>query len=121
MNDKILLQNMMFYAFHGVYEYEREQGQRFYMDVELTVNASEAGKTDDLNDAVDYTTVYQRVKEIVETHRFKLLETLATTIANEVLGFAGVDSVTLRIRKPAVPIQGQIDYVQLEITRSRSI
>lgn len=121
MSDKILLQNMMFYAFHGVYEYERKQGQRFYMDLELTVNAGEAGKTDDLNDAVDYTIVYQKTKEIVESHRYRLLEALAANIANEVLGFAGVDSVTLRIRKPAVPLQGQIDYVQLEITRSRPI
>ena len=42
MNDKILLENMMFYGYHGVYEYEREQGQRFYVDVELHLDFSAA-------------------------------------------------------------------------------
>lgn len=119
MSDKILLCNMMFYAFHGVYEYEREHGQRFYVDAELDLNTSEAGETDDLNCAVDYTAVYQKVKEIVETHRYKLLEALAAKVADELLAFDKVNGVTVRIRKPAVPIPGQIDYVQLEITRRR--
>lgn len=117
--DKILLQNMMFYAFHGVFEYEREQGQKFYIDVELTVDTYEAGISDDLNQAVDYTAVYQKIKEIAETYRYKLLEALANKIAKELLTFKRVDIVTVRIRKPAVPIPGQIDYVQLEVTRSR--
>lgn len=117
MADKILLRNMMFYAFHGVFEYEREQGQRFYVDVELNTDTTKAGASDDLKYAVDYTTVYQKVKEVVETNRFKLLETLANTLTNELLKFDGVNYVTVRIRKPAVPVPGQIDYVELEVAR----
>ncbi|MDD4601963.1 Dihydroneopterin aldolase [bioreactor metagenome] len=119
MADKILLCNMMFYAFHGVFEYEREQGQRFYVDVELSTDVQEAGQKDDLNCAVDYTAVYQKIKEIVETHRYKLLEALVSKISDELLKIDRVNSVTVRIRKPGVPIPGQIDYVQLEITRER--
>lgn len=119
MTDKILLQNMMFYAFHGVFNYEREHGQRFYVDVELGTDTKEAGELDDLNYAVDYTVVYKKIKEIAEKHRYKLLESLASNISNELLKLDRIDSVTVRIRKPAVPIPGQIDYVQLEITRRR--
>ncbi|MGI6092479.1 MAG: dihydroneopterin aldolase [Veillonellaceae bacterium] len=117
MTDKILLQNMMFYAYHGVFDYEREHGQRFYVDIEINTDTKEAGESDDLNCAVDYTTVYKKIKEIVEKHRYKLLESLAAKISDELLKFDRVNSVTVRIRKPAVPIPGQIDYVQLEITR----
>lgn len=119
MTDKILLQNMVFYAYHGVFDYEREHGQRFYVDVELGTDMKEAGELDDLKFAVDYTTVYKKVKEIAETYRCKLLESLASNISDELLKFDRIDSVTVRIRKPAVPIPGQIDYVQLEVTRRR--
>ncbi|MBQ3971601.1 MAG: dihydroneopterin aldolase, partial [Selenomonadaceae bacterium] len=35
---KIRIHNMMFYGFHGIYEYEREQGQKFYIDVEVEMD-----------------------------------------------------------------------------------
>ncbi|MEG6585865.1 dihydroneopterin aldolase [Dendrosporobacter sp. 1207_IL3150] len=120
MSDKILLSNLMFYGFHGVFEYEREQGQRFYLDIELMTDLSLAGKTDNLNDTVDYTKVYGCVKEIVENYRFQLLEALAHKIADTILVRNSViHEVKIRIRKPAVPIPGQIDFVQIEIVRGR--
>ncbi|MEN6413208.1 MAG: dihydroneopterin aldolase [Veillonellales bacterium] len=120
MSDKILLKNMMFYGFHGVYEYEREQGQRFYIDVELHTDAAVPGETDNLKQAIDYSIVYGQIKEIVENHRFQLLEALGTRIANMLLAnWNAVTAVTVRLRKPAVPIPGPIDYVQVEINRSR--
>jgi 7,8-dihydroneopterin aldolase/epimerase/oxygenase len=118
MNDKILLQNMMFYGHHGVYEYEREQGQRFYVDVELELDFTKAAKTDDWRDAADYVTVYEQVKAIFENRRFKLMEALAAHIAVTLLQ-GTISQVTVRVRKPGVPLPGQIDYVQIETTRSR--
>lgn len=119
MKDKIILHNMMFYGFHGTYEHERELGQRFYVDAELVTDSSMAGKTDDLRHTVDYTAVYAKIKEIVENRRFQLLEALAGNIAESVLAWDKIDEVTVRVRKPAVPIPGQLDYVQFEMTRSR--
>lgn len=120
MADKILLQNMMFYGFHGVYEYEREQGQRFYLDIELMADFSQAGKTDSLQDTIDYTAVYSHIKDIVENRRFQLLEALGSYIADNILEHNTlVQAVTVKIRKPAVPIPGQLDFVQVEITRRK--
>ena len=119
MSDKILLQNMMFYGFHGVHEYEREQGQRFYLDVEMTLDVSQAAKSDDIGDTVDYTVVYSRIKDIVENRRFNLLEALGVNIAEMVLDFPLITQVRVKIRKPAVPIPGQIDFVETEIVRGR--
>jgi len=117
MTDKIILKNMTFYAFHGVHEYEREQGQRFYVDLEIETDASEAGASDNLNNTVDYTSVYRQVKDIVENHRYQLLEALATSIADAVLDMNRVRGVRVGIRKPSVPIPGPIDYVEIDITR----
>ena len=119
MSDKILLQNMMFYGFHGVHEYEREQGQRFYLDVEMTLDVSQAAKSDDVCDTVDYTVIYSRVKDIVENRRFNLLEALGVNIAEMVLEFSLVTQARVKIRKPAAPIPGQIDFVETEIIRGR--
>ncbi len=115
--DKIYLKNMMFYGFHGVHQYEKEYGQRLYIDAELGVDLKQAGKTDILTETIDYTVIYNRIKEIVENNKFNLLEALSEHIAETILGCEGVNTITVRIRKPAVPIPGQIDYVQVQITR----
>ena len=119
MSNKILLQNMMFYGFHGVYEYEREQGQRFYVDVEMCADLSLAGKTDNLLDTIDYTAIYSHIKEIMENHRFQLLEAVGAHIADVILATTIATDVTIRIRKPAVPIPGPLDFVQVETCRRK--
>ena len=60
--NKILIDNVMFYGFHGVYEYEREQGQKFYYDIEMYCNDITAAQTDDLTkgvDSVSYTHLFR--------------------------------------------------------------
>lgn len=109
---------MMFYGFHGVYEYEREQGQKFYVDAEIVADLQKAGNSDSVADTIDYTAVYRQIKEIVENRRFRLLEALGTCIGDEILTLGPIESVTVRIRKPSVPLTGQIDYVEVQITRS---
>ncbi len=118
--DKILLKNMMFYAFHGVYEYERTIGQRFYVDVEYEVDTRSAGKSDNLNDTIDYTAIYACIKKITETKQFQLLEALAEHIAAEILALNSIAAVTVRVRKPAVPLPGQVDFIQIEIHRRQN-
>lgn len=117
--NKVLLSNMMFYGFHGVHEYEREVGQRFYIDVEYCVDADRAALSDDLSDAVDYTAIYSHVKQVIENHRYQLLEALGRHIADSLLEQELIKEVTIRVRKPYVPIPGQIDYVQVETKRTK--
>ena len=119
MSNKILLQNMMFYGFHGVFEYEREQGQRFYVDAEICADLSLAGVTDNVIDTIDYTVVYSRIKEIMENHRFQLLEALSDHLAEMILQTTIATEVTIKIRKPAVAIPGPLDFVQVETNRRK--
>lgn len=119
MCNKILLQNMVFYGFHGVHEYEREQGQRFFVDVEIGADLSVASKNDSIGETIDYTLVYNHIKEVMENHRFQLLEAVGANIAESILKTTIATEVTIRIRKPAVPIPGPLDYVQVETTRRK--
>jgi dihydroneopterin aldolase len=117
---KITLQNMMFYGYHGVYEHEREMGQRFAVDAELSLDMSRAGETDDLADSLDYVAAYEAIRAVVENTKFNLLEALAAHIADALLK-GPVAEVTVRVRKPWVPLSGHLDFVQVEVTRGRKL
>ena len=115
---KVRIHNMMFYGFHGYYEYEREQGQKFFFDVELIMQDDKAANTVSLNDGVDTSRVYDIVKEVTENKRFHLMAALAGHIADRLLEkFPHIDEAMVRVRKPSVPIAGPIDYVEVEVNR----
>lgn len=114
---KVRIHNMMFYGFHGVFEYEREQGQKFYVDIEVETSDEHVGE-DDVKVGVDPAAVYDVVKEVTENKRFQMLGALAAHIGDKLLAKYGhFLAVTARIRKPSVPISGPIDYVEVEVTR----
>ena len=119
MNDTICLSNMVFYGRHGVHEYEQEHGQRFQIDLEMILDLEQAAQTDQLETTLDYTAVYDTLKQIVETEQYRLLEALSGRIVAAVLNYHLVKQVTVRVRKPAVPIPGVLDYVQVSLTRGR--
>jgi dihydroneopterin aldolase len=118
--DKIFLNHMQFYGYHGVYPEEQKLGQRFFVDVVLELDLRKAGQSDELRDTIDYSLVYERVKSIIEGKPKKLLETLAEKIADNLLQeFLLVQRVTVKIIKPDPPIPGHYQSVAVEITRGR--
>ncbi|KYZ77310.1 dihydroneopterin aldolase [Anaerosporomusa subterranea] len=119
MHDTITLSNMTFFGRHGVYPYEQEHGQRFLVDIEMSADLEQAAQTDHLEATVDYTAVYDAVKRIVETEHYQLLEALCGRITGVVLEFPHVKRVVVRIRKPAAPVPGALDFVQVALSRSK--
>jgi len=117
--DVIRLNNMIFYAHHGYYKAERELGQKFEVDVVMDCDFSAAVKTDRLEEAVNYRDVYNRVATIFNSTKFTLLETLAETIAAEILEHFSIHSIRIRVRKPQVSMNGFLDNVEVEIFRER--
>lgn len=119
--DKILLNNLGFYGYHGLLKEESVLGQKFFIDMELYLDTKEAGLTDDMYKSVSYADVYEVVKNIVENKRFNLLEALAENITIEVLDkFELINSVLIRVKKPEAPVPGIYDYFGVEIRRSRN-
>ncbi len=118
MKDRIRLKSMQFYGHHGVDAAERDLGGRFAFDIELVRDLTQPGRSDDLNDTVDYKAVYDLVAR-VQRRGFNLLEALALNVAREILETFDVEEVTIRARKQSVPLGGLIDYAEVELTRSK--
>jgi 7,8-dihydroneopterin aldolase/epimerase/oxygenase len=119
VGDRIVLANMRFMARHGVHDWEQREAQPFEVDVELHRDLRRAGTLDDLDATIDYGPVYATVQRIVEGSSVKLLEALATTIAEALLADLDVTEVVVRVRKPAVKLGGPLDYAGVEIRRAR--
>ena len=120
--DKIYVNGMEFYGYHGVFPEETKLGQRFKVDLIVEVDLSVAGKSDDLNDSVNYGELYNTCKEIVEGKPYKLVEAVAENIASAVLGnFPLVSTCTVKLIKPDPPIPGHYKSVAVEIKRSRQV
>jgi dihydroneopterin aldolase len=100
---------------HGALDWEREQGQRFFFDVELEVG--EAGSSDRLEDAVDYRAVAACVRDVSDGRAFRLLEALATALADELLARFPVERVSVRVRKPDVVLDPPVEYAAVRATR----
>jgi dihydroneopterin aldolase len=90
------------------------------VDVELALDLGPAGRTDDLDQTIDYGRVFDRCRIIVETRHFGLIEALAEAIATDVLGAFDVDEVTVRVRKPEVRLGGELRSAGVEIRRRRA-
>jgi dihydroneopterin aldolase len=120
MMDKIKLSRMQFYGYHGVFPEENKLGQRFFVDVELSLDLAAAGRTDDLSQTVNYAEVYERIRRIVEGQPFRLIEALAEKIASDLLHqYTRVNDVAVRVVKPHPPFDVQFDGVTVEIVRKR--
>lgn len=118
--DKILLEGMEFYAYHGVNESEKSQGQRFIVDVEMSADLSRASETDDLADTINYSRVFRLVKEIVEGPSRDLIEAVAGELADRVIEDFAVEEIKVRVSKPDVPLNGaKLKGAAVEIVRRR--
>ncbi|QFT87151.1 Dihydroneopterin aldolase [Bacillus sp. THAF10] len=111
---------MTFYGYHGVFPEETKLGQRFIVDLEIELDLSKAGTSDDLTQSVNYADLYNTCKKVVEGETYKLVETVAERIAAEVLGgFSIIETCTIKVIKPDPPIPGHYESVAVEITRGR--
>lgn len=120
MSDRLFLSGMRFLAYHGVLREERAQGQTFLVDVELEADLRSAGRRDDLTLTTDYRRAYEIVKAVMEGEPQHLIETLAETIATQLLALDHVSAVTVRVRKPEVKLPGPVDWSGVEIHRRRA-
>ncbi|SFM50647.1 dihydroneopterin aldolase [Gracilibacillus orientalis] len=120
--DKIYLNKMTFYGFHGVLPEEKKLGQRFLVDVILEADLKQAGKADDLHLSIDYGLVYQLTEQVVEGRSKNLIEAVAEEIAEVLLfQFDLLKACTVKVIKPDPPIPGHYQSVAVEIHREKSL
>lgn len=117
--DEITLTGVRAFGYHGVYAYEKRDGQEFVVDVTLSLPLGRAAATDDVRDTVHYGELAERIVEIVEGEPADLLETVAQRIADDVLADPRVVVVAVTVHKPAAPITVPFGDVAVTIRRGR--
>ena len=117
--DKLLLENMQFYAYHGVYPAETTIGQWYRVDLEICSDFSKAALADDLSVAIDYELVYKTCKTVMDTPS-KLIEHVAWKILQALFStFESAQHIKLKLTKPEPPLQGFMAAACIEMSRRR--
>lgn len=117
--DRIELEGMVFSGRHGVRPAERAEPQEFKVDVQVDADLSDAGRSDRVEDTVDYRPIYAIARSVVEGESAKLLETLAQRIAERVLELDRVATVWVRVAKRPQSMR-PIDSAAVKIKRTRA-
>lgn len=115
--DELAILGVECFGHHGVFDFERREGQIFVIDLTLGLDTSRAASSDDLSDTVDYGSLVAQVKAAVERDPVDLIETLAQRIADVCLLDDRVEWVRVTVHKPDAPIDATFRDVALTITR----
>lgn len=112
---EISIEGMEFFAYHGCFKEEAIIGTKFRIDLFLETDTSKAEITDNLNDTVNYQSVYSLIKDEMKS-RSKLIEHVGRRILNRIAAeFPEIEHARIKIRKLNPPLGGKIDNVSLEL------
>ena len=117
--DKIIIKGIRFHGHHGVPEAERQVGGHYEVDVTLSYPLINAGKSDTLENTIDYASVVDLIVDIGTQRSFQLIEALAETIATEIGQQFPIETVHLTVKKLNPPIEQPITYFAVDICRSK--
>ncbi len=116
--DKLSIKNLQIYAFHGVYEEEKQKGQNFYVSVDLYFNTLQAGKYGELSQSVNYAQLSQDIKKFMLENRYDLIESVAHYLSIYILGYhKSIKKINLTISKPEAPIGIPVENLSVTIKR----
>ena len=119
-SDRIVLEGMQLYGFHGANAEERALGQAYVVDLSVELDLKKPGASDLLEDTVNYAHLFRAVQSVVEGESKNLLEATAQDIASKILAEFPVQAVQVCLKKPRPPIRGSVmDYAAVEIYRTR--
>jgi dihydroneopterin aldolase len=119
VTDRITLTGLRARGRHGVYDFERAQGQDFVVDVVLELDLSQAAGSDQVADTVHYGELVERLVSVVDGEPVNLIETLAQRLADICLADPRVDAATVTVHKPQAPISHQFADVAVTLRRAR--
>lgn len=120
MMDRIILKGLRFHGHIGVFEHEKRDGQSFVVNIEIQLDLSSAGKSDDLVQTISYADVYEMAKSQMEASTCNLIEAYAEILAGSLLRKYGMaERVVVGVDKPNAPIDGEFESMGIVIDRSR--
>ncbi len=116
--DEIHIENLEFFARHGVFPEETKLGQKFIVSLTMYMNTRKAGKSDNLEISVDYGAVSHFITDYMKENTFLLIEAAAENLVRELLlHFPLVKGIDLELKKPWAPIGLPVEYASVKISR----
>ena len=120
MSDQIFVSGLVVHAHHGVMEHESKVGQRFVLDLELSIDLKDAARSDKLIDTVSYSAIVETASRAFTAQSYRLVEAAAGAVADALLaGFARATSIRVTVRKPHAPIAAIFADVGVTLVRDR--
>jgi len=113
----IEIEGMEFYAYHGHFAAEQVVGNRFIVDLRIETDCSEAAKSDDLSDALDYQIAYWIVKEEMQIKSHLLEHVVGRILDRFTREFTSIENIKIKISKLNPPMGGQIEKVSVTMER----
>lgn len=113
----IELENMEFYAYHGCFKEEQVVGNRFVVNATIETECVIPAQTDNIEDALNYVTVYELIKEqiMINAH---LLENVTKRMVDAIYAkFPHVKKVSIKVSKMNPPMGGQMKCVSITFTK----
>ncbi len=118
--DRITLAGLRVRGNHGVYDFERSEGQEFVVDVTLGLSLSRAAETDDVTDTIHYGELASRLAAVIAGEPVNLIETLASRLVDICLADKRVTEATVTVHKPQAPIPHAFNDVSVTLHRLSS-
>ncbi len=118
--DKIKISQLKIYAYHGVFEHEKREGQNFYVSAEMDVDLKRAGSKDELKATVNYADVTDLIETTFTSETYNTIEAAASSIVDAILAqYTEVKKVTVEVSKPEAPIDADFGDVSVVFSRAR--
>ena len=119
--NEIIIKNLKIFAYHGVHEFEKTNGQNFVIDATCKTEKLSGYKTDKIEDTVSYSLIIKSIKNSMLNKINNLLEYTAEKIVGDLFkNFSKIEEIELTIKKPEAPINEKFEYVAIKIKRNRT-
>lgn len=115
--DELKITGIQAHGFHGVFDFEQHDGQLFLVDLLLHLDLKKSGESDALEDTVDYGAMTARVKELIESGPYRLIERLAEVIATTLKRDFSLSNIEVTVHKPEAPVGVKVSDISVTIRR----
>lgn len=119
--NQIIIKNLKIFAYHGVHDFEKKEGQDFFIDAVLDLPEMQGFEADEISRVISYSEVVRAIKKVVTEKSCNLIEKVALKIISEIFSsFSEVKAVDVTVKKPHAPIKEEFEYVAVRFKKARS-
>ena len=118
--DKITIKGLKLFAYHGVNEEEKINGQEFILDLDYYLDLEKSCENDDINATVSYAKVVKCIKKAFTGDKYDLIEKAAQVVCDALFDeFEAIKAIKTTLKKPNAPVNAEFDYMAVTIERKR--